>query len=468
MYRKKEIFYKNTAIHKIEDLKATFPTNKSKDSKYSNLFRIAAEDLTAKLPLKERLRTELIASQRNLIPENYTLENMLLVQEHLEALDCLETIKYAPFTVNAKQMLYEYLYSKYDISACNLLPQSQNMAQNNKFSSTDDIPSFTKTLSFQIKQIDSSHSRSVRKYVSDYLSAQSDFNQHPNTQCGLYFSEPSHKNTSQKGKNDNVPKPHCYLPLYEVPIFLLLFTFFDRRDFEHTLSQTNQDNLPRRKFNTDEAVYNLVFNKAQDICNTHQHTPLSKSYIWRCDNIFLFQKFNTLLKYYDLYSSPETLYAVAKNYNFEYGQTEKIKSIIYEVVFEDMNFIRHGLKSKYLDFMLPFNIFFQFDIFAPNPGASPEKFKAKLIEIKEKTRQITGTKLSLKCNNPILSFSKDDYFSIPENEKNICDFLEKNNFYSSFYSQTKFLDKFLADSKDNNDFYSYNTIKTIIEENINS
>lgn len=463
MYKEKEIFYKNTKIHKIEDLKTTLPTNKSKNSKDSQIFRIAAENPTANQSLENILRTEIITRQYNRFPKNYTLEDMLLVQEHLDALDCVETIKYAPFNVYAKQVLYEYLYSRYDISACNynLLSQTQNVTHKNKFLSKDKISSPTELLNFTAKQKDNTPSKTIRNYVSDYLLKQSNYDKHPNTQCGLYLNKASQS-------INGISKQRFYLPLYEVPIFLLLFTFFDRRAFGHTESQIDPNRLPRLKLNTDEAVYKVVFSKAQDIFKSYKNNPLSISYIWRCDNIFLFHKFNMLLKYYDLYSSPETLSAIVRRYNFEYNQTAKIKNTINKIIFEDKDFIKLGLKSRYLDFMLPFNIPFQSDISAPNLGNTPEDFEIKLRQLKDITKQVVDTKLSLKCNNPIFSFSKDDYFSIPDNEKKICDFLENNNFYRSFYHQTEFLDKFLRDNKNNNDFYSYSTIETIIKENTES
>lgn len=469
MYKNREIFYQNTTIYTIEDFILAFPANKSDNSLISI---IPTEKVKIETTLKNTeeikeimesiLRSEKLVYRFSPITRNYTLKDMLLVQEYLKALDCLETIKYNPYATYARQMLYKYLYSKYNISACNLLFQSRNKMSKIKFSSKEKISSSITLLSFDEMHKEKTPTKSIRKHISDFLSKYTVFYESMNTKCEDI------PQTTQ-----NLPKERFCLSLYEVPIFLLLFTFFDRRNFENTASQKSPNGLPRGKLVSNETAYKITFNKAQEIYNVYRTFPLYKSYAWRLDNIFLFHKFNRLLEYYNLYLSKPIIDTIYRHYDFVDKQPGMIQDIIRIIIFEDKDFIMHGLKSDYLDFMLPFDILFQFNISFSDIPASPENFMRTLTNIKERIKKILDVKLYIECDNPALSFSKNGCFSIPDNEKSICDFLEKNHFYRSFYPQHQFLDEFLGDDKKNYTkslygFYRFNTLETIIKENIES
>lgn len=468
MYKNETIFYRNETIPTIKNFKLALPDNKpntkpdnteiEQNDSYHN---ITAKNTEAKSALEKIINIESVSRQPYLktsCKRCYTLKDMLSTQTCLEALDYLETIKHASFVTYARQLLYQYLYSSYDISACNLLSQTRNMKQEDKCYLNSKIPFETKTLKLGMKIKELTPSENVRANIGNYLSNWSKSSS-PKTQCGLYSNNVSSVNAS---------KIRYYLPVYEIPIFLLLFTFSDRRDFKHTISQKNPDRLPYHKLKTDIEAYQLVLSKLDDIYKTYTNPCLYPSYAWRCDNIFLFYKFNTFLQYHDLYLSNTILDTIAKHYKFEYSQIEEIKNIILKTIFEDKDFITNGLKSNYLDFMLPFDILFQFNIFTFDYGKSPELFETELVHIKETAKQILNTELTIKPDTQLFS-SKDDCFSISETENRLLNFLRNNKFYTTYYKQKKiFLKNYLKNYRTSETGFNFDAIAQSIRENTNN
>ena len=450
----------------MKDFMVAFSNNKENSNKHIYP-HISTENNEMKTLLKTMLSFETQVYKYGSIAINYKLNDMFTTQECLEALDCLETIKYASIAINAKHLLCDYLYSGYNVSDLNLLSLIKNTNLKNILLSNETISS----PNLISRQQTPEPSKTIGNKIFSFLSKQSAFSKYSNIHCGLYPTNHSSENSPQTEKDSfTSPQKNFNVPIYEAPTLLLLFSFFDRRIFKYRKKTEEILRLPPTKPDTTDAdAYKIVSKIAQNVySNFENDKALSKIYPWRFDNIFLFHKFNILLKYYDLYSNPKTLDVIIKKYNFEYNQAEQIQNTIKDIIFEDKDFIMYGLKSGYLDFMLPFNIFFQLDILAPNFEASPEDFKTTLIKAKKATSQIIDAKLYLKYRSLALPFFKDNSFSISDIEEKICDFLETNTFYHSYYLQTEFLDKFLEDNKCDNKFYSYNTIKAIIKENTKS
>lgn len=78
-----------------------------------------------KTTLETMQRRELFLQNSNIFTKRipHTFKDMLETQANLEALVFLETVKYAANYVNARQLLQQYLYSKYNFSDCITLYQ---------------------------------------------------------------------------------------------------------------------------------------------------------------------------------------------------------------------------------------------------------------------------------------------------------------------------------------------------------
>lgn len=122
MYQNNSITYKDTPIYTINDLAALAESEEQDKTYYTSLIgnKIYVKNYSVKTTLDIMLRREFMLLQKNFITKKtpYIFEDMLKIQANLEALVFLETVKYATYYVNARQLLQCYLYSQYDFSDC--------------------------------------------------------------------------------------------------------------------------------------------------------------------------------------------------------------------------------------------------------------------------------------------------------------------------------------------------------------
>ena len=124
--KKSELQYKinfhNTEIKDIRDLKEITFTGKKRRS-VKNIPAVTSKQTINITDLLKDLRTaETILCQKGnpahpkgMITERpYTIDHMLSAQHDLEILSLIEALKYAPYYINARQLLYRYLYSNYN------------------------------------------------------------------------------------------------------------------------------------------------------------------------------------------------------------------------------------------------------------------------------------------------------------------------------------------------------------------
>lgn len=456
MYQANTIIYRKVPITKIGTLE-----------KFNNI-RFHLNDKT-KTYLSDMLQYEQILYQGNTSPVKrlYSFENMLQVQGCMENLDLLEAIKYSEYIVNARKLLHKYLHSKYNLSSCNLLDQISDLSLKERFCYTDIITSTATLLSFDDEKNQPSPSKSIRMYLNHFLAMHTnDFSQ---IQCGLFtvpfsnkvivpgYSEPSF---------DRLINTRLFLPAYKIPEFLLHFTFWDGRNFEHTASQINPNKLPpvNEKKHYSKYSYQIALNKFQELISEPEYLcPYKMCTLFRCDNIFLVYRLNALLYYYKLYLSDSFLDSMMQHYGFTYRQVIELKDTIINQIFKDEDFIMSGIKSKYFDFMLPFDIFYQYTVCNPISNTypkNPRQFENDLNEIKHKVLDIWKTKFFLQCE---FSFIDDGEFSfsISANETQILTRLTNNPFYEHYYlKENNFCRNFVSD--DNPNFLSFDTIRKAV------
>ncbi len=434
------------------------PIKTTQNLRKSTTSRFSVTNVTNQYLLRI-LQFECILYQGNIndFERRYSLNDMLRVQSYLENLDLLEFIKYSDYSINARKLLHKYLHSQYNFSVCDLLTQIPSLTIKEKFIATDNIISNNIPLIFDDEKNQPSPSKSVRHYLNQYLSLQMDAVS--KMRYGLYCP------TTKTGQVDQIANTSFFLPAYKVPDFLLAFTFADGRNFEHTVSQINPKKMPpfNKTRSCSEYSYQIVLNKINDfMTQTKIISPYKKSALFRFDNIFSFYRLNALSYYYQLYLSDPFLDLMLRHYNFTYRQVIELEATIINQIFKDEEFIIAGLKSNYIDFMLPFDIVFQYTVHNPIPDTipkDPKQFEKDLKKIKHEMMKIWKNEVSLQC---AFSFSKKGDFSISANEKIFTTCLKRNSFYNIFYvNPAKFFSNFTLEK--NVHFLCFDTIKKAIQ-----
>lgn len=374
MYKNKEIFLRKKTIHTIRDLLGTlYDLGADYVPFYDNCSSDNYSVLKSMLIYERILYTQLPLCEKEMyVP--YSFQDMIEAQSYLEILDCVESVKYASYTVNARQLLHKYLYSFYNISSFNLYEQIREKKKGFSINTKiiDDIRILKPAVEIgEYNNIDImnpfSPSKSIRNLFSGFLKEIINISASLYSHCALYpaITKTNRNKDSCQGLDlERENGQRLYLSIYDIPVFLLLFCYYDHRNFEHILSQLNSGRLPKEKLQ-DTAIYRLIIQQAKEYKLFDSFSSVSyflKSCQWRCDNIFLFYKLATLFKYYNLYTSDTILNYVVHSYHLSYTQIITLKKNIIEEIFFDKKFILKGLTSKYLDFMLPFNIFFQCNI----------------------------------------------------------------------------------------------------------
>lgn len=263
-------------------------------------------------------------------------------------------------------------------------------------------------------------------------------------------------------------KRRFFLPFYEIPEFLLRFSFYDGRKFSNNDSQESSKKLPtfKSKNQYSELSYQIVLDKTKKLYSSlSDWQPFVISTLYRCDTIFLFQKLEIFKRYYEMYQSSSLLTEIMRKYRIPYTDVEDVKNTIVSNIFCDGDFIISGLKSQYLDFMLPFDINFRFFLYATPDFSVTQKslssFKEKLKEIKSETLKIITSDFHLLSLKNIFSFMKNGEFSVNENESEILNKLKTNDFYKKYYLN-KGNNPFIYDA----DFLDFETIKKAVNIDI--
>ena len=443
------IYYNNLSVHTSNDLKNII-------SSISHDFCIPSTENTS-LPVFKTsivtdineptfntlLRYETILFQRKICPlkRRYSFRNMLQAQDSLEALNLFESLAYAPYALNARQLLRQYLYSKYNFSTYYHLAQYANVKKIDILPrEISNIPTLRMITIPEGAHLPSP-SKSIREYLYNYVSNWSKNPRLTNQQCNLFFCNINNDSSNRR-------KQRYLLPLYNIPEFLLAFSFIEGRDFSHTESQQNPDKLPtiKKDRGCSSFSYKSVLTQSSLLIpEPFVYTPYTIGTLYRCDNIFLFRKLNTLMYYYNLYLSDAILNAITQNCRLNYQETISLKDFIVRNIFEDKNFILTGLKSKYLDFMLPFDIFFQYYIYSSRQS-SLEFLKQRIAGIKKDVLKILSVTAHTHESKDFLTFDNNENFSILTSEEKIYTQLKNNPFFSNYYlSYNSFSHNFITD-----------------------
>lgn len=196
---------------------------------------------------------------------------------------------------------------------------------------------------------------------------------------------------------------------------------------------------------------------------------------FRCDKKFFFLKLEKLFYYYQLYQEDFILSEIVHKYRLNYHQILKLGQVIKESIFGDRDFITKGLESCYLDFMLPFDIMFQFQVFGrttSNIRGDMTGLKSDIEEIKKVAKMLYSIEIhSMDFNTKIRKyFGPDRELKVRGLQKAAWDNLETNTFFLQYYQFQKIerggLDTFSNEwdeLKLDDYFIDFHIIKNILE-----
>lgn len=455
----KNIYYNNNQISCFDELlEILFSTNLYKTD---NLYAKIAISQRLSSVLNELYKYEFIVFH-NRTPKNavliapYSFDDMIMVQDSLNLLNTLESIKYMDNIINARSLLHKYLYSQYDISSCNIIAQNSDVFINTKIINRSTLSTNTKyqygnnilTLLNEINN--TSPSKSIRNHLTKFINEKFSTSTSSIATYNLFIGDHSRKTIVSDNSSDfDLAKTRLFLPAHQALPFLLSFVYYDGRDFSNNAFQKNKDNLPlfKQENSASEFSYKLVLKQIHKLFanSTDNHDILMINSMTLCDQTFLYKKLNLLYSYYKKYTNESFLDALIHYYNFTYKELSMVKDVLIESIFNDDEFISKGLYSNYLDFMLLFNIFFVY-LLISTPSfdlRGLQHLECLITKCKDKTKTLLSqTPPSLSSTKNIIV--KNGTFKLYETEQKIKDSLIKNPFYKEYYlTSDYFIDEYL-------------------------
>jgi len=384
-----------------------------------------------------------INSVANLLSRPYNLSEMINAQNLLHTLDIFESIKYKEHNVLCRPLLRKYLYSAYDLLSCYLNDTNVRNNINSSISTKELLKLGKMTYAFP-DELNTSDPKSVRNY----------FQQHLTGKIISYSTYGIQIAKSETEKSTNSQKEHYYLPVTQILEFLLLFTYADGRNYSSTYIPNTNSRLPRLDGSRPKSAYSykLVLQQIVKLLDSPRLNQYSQAcHLYRLDKLFLFAKIGTMNEYYNLYNSDYFLSNMVISFRLSYSEVSKLKSILADNLWNDTSFIHDGMKSSCLDFMLPFDIHFQFELFTANMSLSYSTGLLGLNRLIEECKK-EARKIWELCSTP--NFNLQNYINasglidIPNLQAELYDTLMNNNFYKNYCTISKsFLHRYISSSE---------------------
>lgn len=467
MFKDNNIVFKNKNIKEIKDIIEAY-LDLMQQNPYTSIYYNFSyiKDKAEKKTMDSIYRCIFISEQDKeftFVP--YSIRDMVRTQDYLKVLDCLESIKYNEYIVNARQLLQRYLYGAktcsqyqiYDINSCNICNTYKNL-QSTKLKNE-------KNLLMLENNADLKPSKSIRGQLTKFLFEQNQ-NNSPDAKFNL-FSMDNGKTSCKDRQNKRF-----YIQISDIPAFLLLFTLYDGRDFRckypnYKISlKRKYINPSKEKFRYSEYSYKTVLSQTDEFKTDNRVYNIKT--IWHLDKIFLFKKLNILFKYYKTYTSTPFLDKISTSFGLSYSECKILKKNIINFIFKDTSFMIEGLQSNTLDFMLIFNAILKIRLrpyYDTNTNLMTALYYAKL-----NTLVYLHSCPYIKYNTAGFPDNFENVFRLLEKNKNntiqslefeICNFLENDVFYKFYYEDTEeesFSKLFQSGKIKEYDFLDFDTI----------
>ena len=365
----------------------------------------------------------------------YSFKDMISVYNLIFLFCYLEETKYAKYMVNCRTLLHKFLYSGYIIKDCILCKSNIKFKLDNKLNINVPIQYGSEQIFFIDQKNLLSYPTSIRKHLESYIKSKSSEN--PIYTYKIFSSQPNQNEKKYEYQ------PRYYMPIHQIPEFLFSFLYFDGRKFPSNFEANSNSRIPKLcpQNQNSEFSYKLVVNQITDFLKNANHLDENELIYHSCnlDRLFLLNNLEILNKYYEVYISEYFLNTMINIFQLSYTEIALLKNTIITEIWNDTDFLAAGHNSSFIDFMLPFDIYFQYNLFSVG---NTQKFKnlkglEGLIQVistcKENSRQIWKLSLfSIPTN--VLSL-KGEYLDIKETQYNIKELLKKNPFYLKYYNK---------------------------------
>lgn len=282
----------------------------------------------------------------------YSFNDMSIVSSLMFLLSQCQAQKYQNYIVNARPILHKFLYSGYGIK--DIIPEKSELKQHiNETFNTRAKKNVQYKFLDEINQ--SSYPKSIRKYFEEFLRNAQLSSKKYEPFISLYVS--NQRNDKQNRLREYTPR--YYLPVYQVLEFVLLFVLYDGRDFSNrSLGEGHRIPKHRQMNQYSEFAYRTALQLNEDI-SKFDYSADCIYHHFACDQLLCGRKINTIKYYYDLYTSNQFMDRLIARYHITYENISGLKELIVSEIFEYEPFIKTGMKSPYLDFLLVFDILFQ-------------------------------------------------------------------------------------------------------------
>ena len=258
--------------------------------------------------------------------------NMILIQTCLYLFSKLEETEYIDRTVNAREVLIDYLYSREALDKFDLIINPKNYDLKNKKILIEDY------------QRPVNISRTIRNLVNNYLITTKKLRLF-NFDC----------KTIERDSSDYTK---YNLPFHQIPTFLLLFTYCDGRELSSSQKLSSKRNpYSKQSFINVLDIIGQFFDviSNSNSCIIHQYST-----VYSFNKFFHFFKLKQIYEYYHLYTSDDFMALLSSTYPMKYGEMQNLKNIVYNNIFRDTKLITTCLKSNCLNFILIFHLFWNF------------------------------------------------------------------------------------------------------------
>lgn len=368
----------------------------------------------------------------------YYIEDIIEAEALLDFYEILENIKYSKYLVQYDHLLHKYLYSGYVLNNFFLKDTKKDLQT---ITNIDfDAPLFYGDSILPIWDEYKTGNRvsSIKENFKKFILLQ---DSNPDKREYTII----HNIQRKSNQNSNRFYPKYYIPINQIPEFLFSFLFYDYREFPTSYGTTDNNRIPKK--NKDIAREESYKSVLKHIYSFHQNNftfensmiPVNEleyakiNYKNKLDRRFRYNTLETLYHYYQLYTSDIFLDQIMSVFSFSYKETLQLTEFLIHCIFNDTDFIKEGLLSSFRDFLLPFDIYFQFSLFSVPNYKGLNGLKEVIAEGKRIAQIAWKTPYSYNLKEKLFK-TEQPTLNIELLQKSIISLLEENRFYKTYFN----------------------------------
>lgn len=322
----------------------------------------------------------------------YSYEDMIETEALLSFFEILENIKYSKYLVQYDHLLHKYLYSGYTLNNFFLKDTKKDLQTITNVNLNAPLFYGDSILPIWDDYKTGNRVSSIKEHFKNFILLQ-DSSKDEREYTII-------RNIQRKSNQDsNRFYPKYYLPINQIPEFLFSFLFYDCRKFSTSYGINDNNRIPKRSkkekdnSNASESAYKTVlkhiyafhqnnFNFKTGMITDTEHGYAKFNYKSKLDRIFRYNTLETLYHYYQLYTTETFLNQIMHVFSLSYKETVQLTEYLVHCIFDDTDFIKEGLRSSLRDFLLPFDIHFQYSLLSISSSKGLNGLKEVIAESK--------------------------------------------------------------------------------------